>query len=57
VNAKLPESREEFEAIERRFMGDLDIARKTLQNAQARFDQACNEYADWKRECRKKGYR
>ena len=57
MKIKLPESQEEFEEIRRRTLGTVEIARKTLRNAQLNFDRAANEYADWARECRKLGYR
>lgn len=56
VIPKLPESREEFEAIQRRQKEQIETLRLTLARAQQQFDRACNEYSDWARECRKKGY-
>lgn len=53
---KLPESREEFEQIRGRQKGKIESLRVTLSRAQQQFDRACNEYSDWARECRKKGY-
>lgn len=53
---KIPENREEFEGIRRRYKESIEVLRATLQRAQGNFDRACNEYSDWARECRKKGY-